>query len=182
MQNPEVKFYASKKKAFGYLMLTFALVSMCLFNLYNKHNDFITWASLIFFSLGIPIFIYGIFNDKPLLILTETGVYGNGTNKKTINWDTISDAYLHKVNKQTFICLVMKNGESPYEQKSMFTKDLMEYNKLFFGVEDVNLNISNLNCDAKQLLLLILNMIQSSSGNEKTKVLNAYLTSDLRHQ
>lgn len=113
-------------------------------------------------------------SDKCELTIDENGVYGKSTSNKTIRWEIMKDAYLHKVNNQIFICLVLHEKESIYKDESDFKKDMMEFNKIFFGIQEVNLNIGLLNCDKNKILGLLLLLIHFEN-DKRSKVINDYL-------
>ncbi|MES2566264.1 MAG: STM3941 family protein [Bacteroidota bacterium] len=94
------------------------------------------YASIIFFGLGVIIFIRKLADNKPGLIIDDLGLSDNssGVSGGQILWSEILNISVLKVNSQKFVMLQVKNPEDYINrQTSAFKKKMMEVNFKMYG-------------------------------------------------
>ncbi len=162
----------------GFLLISLLLTMADIFIIYNGNNNWKAWMGLLLFSSVSLVFLFRLYSDQPELILNETGIKGKSTQNKLVKWDILSDAYLHKVNNQTYICLVMNEDEGLHKDLTGIKKEMMEFNKEILGVQEINLNAGLLKCDKMKVLSLMQNLLNEKEGVERKNILNKFLLSD----
>lgn len=127
----------------------------------------LSWLCLCFFGLGIPLGIFQILDNRPQIILNETGIFDRTAYKDFINWNVITDAYIAKVHGQEFICLIIKNEVKQYVKGKAAMKKL----SLALGFQELNINVGNLNINnTDQLAQFILAMSQADPTHRQNLI------------
>lgn len=151
----ELKFYKTKLKAFKLIGMSIPFVLIGLFFIFEKPVDssgyFMAWFTTCFFGLGIPIGIYQLFDTRPQIIFTVNGVWDRTLKQNEIKWEQILDAYPIDIYEQRFISIVV---DETFKFKSKPKKWISKFNN-FFGAQNLNLNLGQLNVDANELTELI---------------------------
>jgi len=116
-------------------------------------------SSILFFGLGVIIFIKKLFDKTPGLIISEIGVIYqfNVKYRELIPWTDILEIGETKVVNQTFINIVLKNPQKHIDnQKSTYRKKAMQLNYNLYGTV-ILITTSGLKCNHKELKLLLEN-------------------------
>ncbi|MEO1437517.1 MAG: STM3941 family protein [Bacteroidota bacterium] len=172
----EIKIYKSSWKSIRLSLLAFPFVAIGVFMLVDEsspHNQFMAWLCILFFGIGPVISIYNIIDRKPYIILNELGIHIKTLHKKVINWNIIQDAYLNSVNRQPFICLVLKDS---FDAQNIFEKPISrkmsQINKAM-GFQELNLYLGPVKVDEEKLLNFIVEMAHLHPQERKEKLLDS---------
>lgn len=163
----EVKFYNSVWRTFLLLIVCLLFVAGGFFTLYHGKNIYMSWFCIGFFSLGVPVFSHMLIFRKPQIILNSKGFTHIHHKAGLIQWDYITDAYLVDVNRNTYLCLSIKDEVNPSLHFNAIEKELSGVVKDLFGVSECSFFISNLNIKPKLLNELVLELIHA--GEEKNR-------------
>lgn len=154
----EYKLYKSRRKAIKLLVLSSLFVAAGIFILSaGKASPVMAWLTIIFFGLGIPLALFQLFDRRPQIIVSEIGIFDRTAHKDFINWEIIKDAYIVKVQQESFICLVVPEEFEPSNQKSSFKKRMAGLSKAI-GFQELNISLGNLNVNAEIMAEFILTM------------------------
>ena len=135
-------------------------------------NYIMGWFCALFFGLGIPLGLFTIFDKRPQIIITETGVWDRTLKQNEIKWEEIIEAYLIEINKQRFISIAVVDT---FEFKTKQAKWVGSFNE-YIGAQKLNLNLSQIKTDENKLTQLI-NQLMVSEKEER----NALLKTNLKH-
>lgn len=94
------------------------------------------YASIIFFGLGVLIFIRKLSDNRPGLIIDDLGLSDNssGVAGGQILWSDILGISVLKVHRQKFVMLQVKNPEDYINrQTNAFKRKMMEMNFKMYG-------------------------------------------------
>ena len=110
------------------------------------------WVCGGFFGLGFPIFIKQIFDLRPRLTITETGVTDSTLGVGEISWFDIHGISVRSVNKNDFICLMMDSdaNEKYLSKLSTFKRKLVTAN-IALGFAPLNLNLSGVKGSTEEI-------------------------------
>jgi hypothetical protein len=118
------------------------------------------WLSIVFFGAGIPLFLWQLLDARPRLIIDEKGVFDRTLGVGVIPWPEITGAYLRSIKSADFICLELRNPAPWLERLSPIKRAMASANEAL-GFSALNLNLSGLAVDARQVHELILKMVAS---------------------
>ena len=89
----EIKLYKTPWKTIRLLVMSIALV--CIGFWIASKNDFLSKSGILgimticFFSLGIIVALFHLFDKRPQIIINEMGIWDRTTNQDTIKWEQI---------------------------------------------------------------------------------------------
>ena len=106
------------------------------------------WLTICFFGMGIPISLFQLLDRRPQIIVSEIGIFDRTAHEDFINWEIIEDAYVVKVQQQTFICLVVPEEFEPSTHKSRVKKRMAGLSKAI-GFQELNISLGNVNVNAE---------------------------------
>lgn len=166
----EYKIYKSRKKAIKLLVLSTLFVAAGIFILSaGKANPVMAWLTILFFGLGIPLALFQLFDRRPQIIINEIGIFDRTAHKDFINWELIKDAYIVKIQQETFICLVVPQEFEPSNQKSGFKKRMAGLSKAI-GFQELNISLGNVNVNAERMAEFILAMRSAEKVNRPSLI------------
>lgn len=116
----------------------------------------------MFFGLGYPIGLYLILDRRPQIIINEIGIYERNVIKKTVNWEIINDAYLVKISRQLFLCLVIDDEYKPLTT-GKFHQVMDDLNESM-GLQKLSIPMINVAADPEKLVTLIHNLKGYNAG------------------
>jgi hypothetical protein len=119
-----------------------------------------------FFGMGIPIGLFQLLDRRPQIIVNDIGIFDRTAHKDFINWEIIQDAYIAKVQQETFICLVVPEAFEPSVNQSRFKKRMAGLSKAI-GFQELNISLGNVNVDAERMTEFILAMRSAEKGNRQ---------------
>jgi hypothetical protein len=154
----EYKLYKSPWKAIKLLAVCSLFVAAGFFILSaGKASPVMAWLTIGFFGLGIPIGLFQLLDRRPQNIVNEVGIFDRTAHHNFINWEIIRDAYIVKVQQETFICLVVPEEFEPSSHKSPFKKRMAGLSKAI-GFQELNISLGNVHVDAERMAEFILAM------------------------
>jgi hypothetical protein len=166
----EYKIYKSRKKALKLLMISLVLVAMGFFILSRgKASVVYSWLMIGFFSLGILLALFQLFDRRPHIFLNEIGIFNRTASDQVINWEIIQDAYIVKMQQETFICLVVPEQFEPSQTQSLVKKRMAKLSKAI-GFQELNINVGNTDVNAEKLATFIL-AVSSADKYKRTELL-----------
>lgn len=166
----EFKIYKSPWKAIKLLAGCSLFVAAGFFILTaGKASPVMAWLTIGFFGLGIPISLFQLLDRRPQIIVNEIGIFDRTAHKDFINWEIIQDAYIGKVQQETFICLVVTEEFEPSSHKSGFKKRMAGLSKAI-GFQELNISLGNVNVDAERMAEFILAMRSAEKGNRQSLI------------
>ncbi len=104
-----------------------------------------------FFGLGLLGFIKYLIDDEPRLIVDREGITDRTLWVGKILWEDIQGAHLHYIRGHRLICLELR-VESKYLDRLSWPMEILTWGNLVFGGERLNLNLSGVNADEKEVL------------------------------
>ena len=166
----EYKIYKSPWKAIKLLAGCSLFVAAGFFILTaGKANPVMAWLTIGFFGLGIPIGLFQLLDRRPQIIVNEIGIFDRTAHKDFINWEIIQDAYIAKIQQETFICLVVPEEFEPSSHKSRFKKRMAGLSKAI-GFQELNISLGNVNVDAERMAEFILAMRSAEKVNRQSLI------------
>lgn len=170
----EIRLYKSKWKILGLLLGSLIFVFGGIHMLGTADTDpvkkIISWTSILFFGLGIPIFLYNLLDRRPQIVINEVGILDRSIVKEFINWNVIDNAYLVDTGVK-FICLVMKPGTDLKKSQSWFASKMSSINQSF-GFQEININLASIKIDEKRLAEFILEMSKAQPQERQQLLLS----------
>jgi len=168
----EVKLYKSKWKAIKLLLLACPFIAASVYDLWYNTTmmpDWLSWLSLCFFGLAIPMGLFTFFDRRPQIIINETGIFDRLAYKDFINWNIIDDAYIVSVHGQHFICLIIKD-----EFKHLIpNKGKLKNLSLAMGFQELNINLGQVNIrDINKFGLFIIAMSKADNSTRNRLLKN----------
>lgn len=154
-----LKIQASRLKLVLLLLVSLGFVAGGVFILIkgSPGDAWIGWSTILFFGLGIPIFIYQLLDTRPRLEFNDEGVHDRTLGVGMIPWREIRDARLHSVQGTSFICLELYDPEPWLARLSPVKRAMTQANNAL-GFSAFNLNLAAVNADPNQLLELVQKM------------------------
>jgi hypothetical protein len=166
----DYKIYKSPWKAIKLLVGCSLFIAAGFFILSaGKANPVMAWLTIGFFGLGVPIGLYQLLDRRPQIIVNEIGIFDRTAHKDFINWEIIQDAYIVKVQQETFICLVVPKEFEPSAHKLGFKKRMAGLSKAI-GFQELNISLGNVNVDAVRMTEFILAMRSADSVNRQSLI------------
>jgi hypothetical protein len=127
--------YPDKTKLFISIIVCAAFISLgfCLLLIGKKEIFLIAVGSsaIIFFGLCTSFFIYKLVSNKPLLIISEKGIYENSSYISIgfIPWNEIEKVYIHEYMKQKMIGIETVDKKYVISRAKGFKRMLILMNK-----------------------------------------------------
>jgi hypothetical protein len=169
----EIKLYKSRWKAIKLLALTLPFVAIGLWMATknpNKCTDQIAgWFNVCFFGMGLPIGLFNLFDRRPKIIITETGIWDRSFKQAEIKWEDIESAYPFTVSKQKFIGLTPPEVEEFLDEPDTWVTKI----NAAIGAQRLNLHLGQISIDQLQLTDFINAMIFAEPEVRRTLILNA---------
>ncbi len=113
------------------------------------------WGSIIFFAACSIVFIWQIIDSRPRLVIDDNGIFDRTLRIGIISWADIEDAYLASINRQSFICLKLKD-ENKYLSKMTAIGKAIKSANIALGFQPININLSSLAVEPEQICELII--------------------------
>ena len=128
------------------------------------------WTCLVFFSSAIPLALFNLFDRRPQIIINETGIFDRTSYKDFINWNTIDHAYWTMIQRQQFVCLILKDE---YKGLIKGNAKLKQVNQAL-GFQEININLNSVsNVDQEKLTALIVNLA-GAKPMDRSRMLAGY--------
>lgn len=106
-----IEIKSSRSKYIALLIVAIGFVVCGSFILLIGGPVLIGWMSIIFFSAGIPLFTWQIFNRRPRLKIDDTGIEDQTLGVGKIAWEDIRGAFVKTIQGNDFICLKLIDPE-----------------------------------------------------------------------
>lgn len=127
------------------------------------------WFITCFFGLGIPVGLFQIFDKRPQIIITDSGIWDRTTNQDEVKWEQIIEAYPLDIHGQKFISLVTDDTfvfkKKPYKWASKINE--------FVGAQNLNLHLGQINIDEIELTNFI-NQLTQETKEKRRKSINDF--------
>jgi len=111
--------------------------------------------AIAFFGLGAAVGIWQFFDSRPRLRVSDAGILDRTLGVGLIKWTDITDAYLMSINRENFICLVLRNEADYLAHLSPLKKRLAAANQAL-GFTPISINLSGVDINPEQVLEYIL--------------------------
>jgi hypothetical protein len=138
----------------------------------DKMPLLISWLCVGFFSLGIIVGLFHLFDRRPQIIINETGIFDRMTHNVMINWELIESAYPMNISGQKFICLVLREQFTSPLKKGKLSRATAKLNQAI-GAQELNLSLGQIDIDADKLTEFILLMRNAVPHERQTQVVKA---------
>ncbi|MDB6133595.1 MAG: hypothetical protein JWM59_1838 [Verrucomicrobiales bacterium] len=122
------------------------------------------WLGIVFFGGCALVGTWEIFDSRPRLIIDDQGVYDRTLRCGWIPWSEILGARLMLVAGQPFIGLDLRDMEARIARSTRVQRALTAANQSL-GYSAWNLNLSQVDVDAKEVHALILQRMGISGSN-----------------
>lgn len=163
---PRLILYKSRKKAVVVTLLGFLFGIAGLLVLLLTDETVLGWCLLIA-ALFILIYGFGTLYDKrPYVVLTASGITELFTVRQEIAWDAIRYVDDFYFRGQYFVRLILERTSQPEIQPSWFWRFDRIYGEI--GVKAVYIRMSGLQINSMQLAGLIRRMAQSDKAGRVT--------------
>lgn len=168
----EIKLYKSKSKAIFLFLISlgFMMTLLLIMNDIIKSfsfQGFIIILSILFCALGMLVGLFLLFDNRPQMIITESGISDRTTNFAEIKWEQIKEILPVKISKQQFVSVIVDNTYN-YQKPSKFTSIF----NTIFSIGDLNFNIDILNVNNEKLIDLFDHMLSTKKSDRKLILLN----------
>ena len=122
------------------------------------------YASIVFFGLCTFFFIRKLLDNKPGLIIDDTGLVDNssGLSAGLVLWSDIEKFSVIEIHKQKLIMLQVKNPQQYIDrQTSLFKRKGMELNNKMYGTP-LSITSNGLKTSFDNLLKILTDKLQAS--------------------
>ncbi len=133
---------------------------------YGAKGHIMGWLCTGFFGLGIPIGLFQTFDRRPQIIINENGVWDRTTNQDEIKWEQIIEAYPLDFFDQKFISIVTDDTFIFKKKQYKWAAKINE----FFGAQELNLHLEQINIDVNQLTDLINELSKTKKEDRKNLI------------
>ena len=161
----EIKIYKTNWKALKLLALTIPFIVIGVWLITRVESSMtdriMGWIGVAFFGLGIPIGFFHLFDRRPQIIISETGIWDRTTNQDEIKWDQIKDAYTLNIYGQKFVAL---KTDKSFKFKRKQYKWALNLTKAV-GAQELNLHLGQVKIDSNKMASFIKEMIQTDKEN-----------------
>lgn len=110
---------------------------------------------MIFFGLGLIVFLRQIFDARPRIVVDERGIFDRTLSVGIIEWQDIEHARPNSVVGNPFISIRLTDPEKYLERAMNSQKKLARLNK-YLGAETININLSGINESPAEILAVVL--------------------------
>jgi hypothetical protein len=123
----------------------------------------VSYASILFFGICAFFIIRKIGNNKPGLIIDETGLIDNssGVSIGRISWSEIEDIFVVEINRQKLIMLQVRNPEEHIARNSGFKRKMMQMNYKTYG-SPLSITSNGLKISFKELHTILIKKLKAS--------------------
>lgn len=162
MEHIVVKNSIGKYIFYSLLALIFVVGGIVILSVSDDfESTLIGWLSIIFFGLGLIVFLIQILDSRPRIVIDQNGIFDRTLDIGIIEWQDIQHAYLNSIFGNDFISLVLRDNEK-YLQRTTKTKaKLSKYNKTL-GFETINLNLSGVNKKSGEIFDVIIKQLTTT--------------------
>lgn len=171
MEN-EIIIENSKKKIFLLLLLSIVFVIVGFWIILGQDSDRKTlivliiggYGSVIFFGLGIYVFIRQLFSNNWGLVINDHGLIYDNRNPVDcfLNWYEIDSIQTFNVRRQKIINIHLKNPDSLIDrQKNIFKKKLMRFNQNTYGAP-IGISTNGLKISYDNLMDLLIDRLNKN--------------------
>ncbi|MEO6522292.1 MAG: STM3941 family protein [Mucilaginibacter sp.] len=174
----EIKLYKSPLKALKILLLGSPFIIIGCYDLATHSNMMpiaLSWISVLFFGLTIPVSLFHLFDRRPQIIINEVGIFDRMGYTDYINWNIIQDAYIKDVHKQKFICLVIDKKHRIEIIKKKRAAKVSEA----LGFQVLNISLGQIKIDENKLMQFIL-MMSMADANVRKESLRLQMSTSFR--
>lgn len=171
----EIKLYKSKKKAFKLFLIALPFIIGGVWFITRSESSesqiMTGWITTCFFGLAIPVSLFHLFDNRPQIIVNETGIFFRATHNEFINWEVIKDAYPININGQHFICLSVLESFKPSKNRNKFYRSIAKLNKAI-GAQELNIHLGQLDVDTMKVTEFIITMSQAEKSKKAELIKN----------
>ncbi len=160
----------SKKKYFLSLLICAVFVFIGIWILRTDAStkaQLIGWCNAGFFGLGALVLVRQLFDSRPRITITETGITDRTLNLGEIEWADIEDALLMRIQREHFIALKLRDEQKYLSRLSSTHQGLASANTAF-GFNRINVNLSGVDCNPRVILDLIAERVDIENESEKS--------------
>ncbi len=125
-------------------------------------NEFwLACAGVIFFSFGLFLGIYTIFDRKPYIEISKEGLKLRGITK-LINWSLIEELYLVRIYRTKILSIRIPEKFELEVRKSWFGRKSLRIDKKL-GFQAINFSLSPLRINSEELVMFLERLRQNSN-------------------
>lgn len=156
---PEYKLYKSPFKAVRLLVLSAPFVAAGIWLMVGEANaapiqKLCGLTAVGFFGLGIVLGCFHLFDRRPQIIINQNGIWDRTTRQDEIKWNQIQKVYIVYIRGQKFISLKV---DKTFIWKNEVKGWVKRLNRIY-GLQDINLQLSQLKIDEKRFASFIRKM------------------------
>ena len=104
--------------------------------------------------------------------MNEMGFYNRTVCEESLNWEVIQDAYLIKIQKQKFICLLVDEKYKPSYNNGNNGQPKVKLKEIK-GMKELNISLGPLKINAEKLLQFIL-LMRAADQQEKIQLIRNF--------
>lgn len=127
-----------------------------------------TWGffGITFFGLGFLYFLKKLFDNKPGLILDETGLWNNSSiiSSHTIKWSELRGVRLRTIGKEKILLLNFKDKESFIRKFNLFERFIFRIN-MSMSNAPFAISTRTLKCDVEELKREVRRRVKGGGNN-----------------
>ena len=133
-----------------------------------QNDSIIPWLATILFGTLPILGIKQLLRGNPILTIDENGIESRSIGVGVIAWDDIISARPILIQKNVLVALKLKNLDKYTEQQSII-QQIINYTGPIFGMERINIPLSNADGDPAKILALIYEGIKYSHKSQMNK-------------
>ncbi|MFA7446251.1 MAG: STM3941 family protein [Flavobacteriaceae bacterium] len=137
----------------------------------SSFNVIMGWVCVCFFGLGIPVGFFHLFDRRPQIIITESGIWDRTTREDEIKWEQIIGAYPLKIQREKFVSIIV-------DETFVFKSKRYKWaEKIVTGIggQKLNLHLGQLKVNNYKLVEFI-NEIKSADFEKRKYVIKKYFS------
>jgi hypothetical protein len=167
----EILLYKKPTKALKIILLSSPFVAIGFWMLdrdNSLYDNFMAYASIIFFGFGILVGLFHLVDRRPQIRIDEKGIWDRTTKREKIDWKFIKTANSIKIHSERFIALKLdeeyEKGIKQYKWAATITEP--------YGAEKINISISQVSIDLNEFASFIRKMSKLTEVERKEEIKN----------
>jgi hypothetical protein len=149
--------FCTARRRYGALLLVacgFVALGVFLLAVGDRDARWVAILCILFFGACAPTFLWQIVDRRPRLVVDDIGVFDRTLGVGRILWGDIEDGHLASINRQDFVCLILRDEARWVAELPPLQRRLVAANRAL-GFSGLNLNLSGLDVEASSVLALI---------------------------
>jgi hypothetical protein len=148
-------YYNSRKRHALLALASLAFVATGVFMIVTEGKWGLGLITIVFFGAGAAVGAWQFFDTRPRLQITDEGILDRTLGIGLIPWADITDAYVRSINRESFICLEVRDEQAYLDRLPPLKRKLANANAAL-GFTPISVNLSGVDLNPEQLLEYIL--------------------------